>query len=816
MPILYLDQIGPRDRHRIGGKALGLARLIGHGLPVPRAAVIPTDFFREFLAANGLWSVARKGGGPGLEAAIRQGRFPPDLARDLAAVGRVLGPMLAVRSSAVDEDGEEGSQAGQYISRLGVTAGEPLEDAVRDCWASLFSVNARSYRRGRGTPPSGMAVVIQSQVNPVSAGVMFTINPLTGSWNEMTVEAAWGLGESVVSGQIVPDLYRVRRPRRSPRLVGGLLARMRLKVLETQVREQGSAIQVSDHGLTEKPVDPSERTRAKLTEEQLIRLCRLGLWVEALLGEPQDVEWAIKSGGKLVLLQSRPITTARDVKRSAPVVWTRRFGGERWSEPVTPLGWSSMQEVLDWFIAYPETARRYFGGEGATKLYRMTPYFNVTVFRHLAFKFPGAAPPRFMVELLPPAEERGWLRQRAQAPDFGVYRSILSETFAERRWQRFRWNLFTNWKAWNEFEDQLDETLEPLQAVRTIHEALDRIQLCKDLLRGYVGVHICSLLFANIWYEIASSVLKSRGQGEWVATLLRGSGVNATVRTHQALWEVANGRRSLEALLAEFGHRASNSWAIFSPRWAEDPQQLQPLIDAVGAGREPVERAQSEATEEAACLKALPLGTRRLVDLTRRYLQLREDQRFHFDRILWEWKKALLWLAADLEMDIRFLEESELMGLIEGRVSRDEAALWIGRRSEAFHGEKERRQMQDDPPDFLGTEVGAEHSGSRLQGMGISAGVVTGPVRIIRSMDDAERLLPGEILVARSTDPGWTPLFLTASALIMELGGMLSHGAVVAREYRLPGVVNIAGVMDTLRDGQVVTVDGARGAVWIR
>ena len=199
MPILY-DQIGPRDRHRIGGKTLGLARLIGHGLPVPRAAVIPTDFFREFLAANGLWSVARKGGGPGLEAAIRQGRFPPDLARNLAEVGRVLGPMLAVRSSAVDEDGEEGSQAGQYISRLGVTVDGPLDEAVKDCWASLFSVNARSYRRGRGTPPSGMAVVIQSQVNPVSAGVMFTINPLTGSWNEMTVEAAWGLGESVVSG----------------------------------------------------------------------------------------------------------------------------------------------------------------------------------------------------------------------------------------------------------------------------------------------------------------------------------------------------------------------------------------------------------------------------------------------------------------------------------------------------------------------------------------------------------------------------------------------------------------------------------------
>ena len=135
---------------------------------------------------------------------------------------------------------------------------------------------------------------------------------------------------------------------------------------------------------------------------------------------------------------------------------------------------------------------------------------------------------------------------------------------------------------------------------------------------------------------------------------------------------------------------------------------------------------------------------------------------------------------------------------------------------EEYDAELQRRNEHDDPPDFLGVDVGAEHTGRRLQGLGISAGVVTGPVRIIRSMDEAQRLLPGEILVARSTDPGWTPLFLTASALIMELGGMLSHGAVVAREYRLPGVVNLVGVMDTLQDGQVVTVDGARGAVWIR
>jgi pyruvate,water dikinase len=661
-----------------------------------------------------------------------------------------------------------------------------------------------------------MAVVIQSMVEPRAAGVMFTINPLTGSWREMTIEAAWGLGDAVVSGRIVPDLYRIRRPRRAPRVGTSLLARLRLTILEKQVREQESQERIGSSGTVEEAVGVGIQADPKLSDSQILKLCRLGLRVESLLGAPQDIEWAITGSGELHLLQARPVTTTRDVRRSAPVVWTRRFGGERWSDPVTPLGWSSIQPQLDWFIAYPETAHRYFGGSGATRLYRQAPYFNVTVFRHLAFKLPGAAPPRFMVELLPPDEERGWLRRHAMAPDLRVYRSILAETFAERRWERFRWNLFRNWEAWEEFRQQLDESLHGLEPVTSAALATDRIELCKSLLRGYIGVHICSLLFANIWYELSSAALKRKGLEALTEVVLRAPGTNATVQTHQALWELAHGRRDLASVVEEFGHRAANSWALFSSRWSEDPEQVQILSETVGRGPEPAVLASQKHQETQEALESLSGLVGRLVGLSRRYLQLREDQRFHFDRILWEWKKTLLWMEEDQGMELRFLEEPEVHALLEGRLERTEAQAWIERRRMAWKTELERRRNGDDPPVFLGEGTSEEHVGRRLQGMGISSGVVTAPVRVIRSMEDASLLRPGEVLVTRSTDPGWTPLFLTASALVMELGGMLSHGAVVAREYRLPGVVNLSGAMESLKDGQVVTVDGTRGTVWIR
>ncbi len=265
------------------------------------------------------------------------------------------------------------------------------------------------------------------------------------------------------------------------------------------------------------------------------------------------------------------------------VLWTRRFLGERWTEPATPLGWSNVAPILEHFIAYPETSRRYLGGSPALQLYRFAPYVDATIFRHLLFKLPGAAPPRFLLEMLPPAEVQAWRARHAELPDVAVYRSIFAETLREERWKRFRWNPFTNWKAWADFLRHADSVLAGLTPIVTPTGALERAATMRALVREYVKVHIASLLFANIWYELAEAALHRRGRdaGPW----LRPRTETWTARTNRALWRLGRGQLDETDFLAQFGHRATSSWEIMSPRWAEEPPRA--LATRLAEGPEP-------------------------------------------------------------------------------------------------------------------------------------------------------------------------------------------------------------------------------------
>ena len=330
-------------------------------------------------------------------------------------------------------------------------------------------------------------------------------------------------------------------------------------------------------------------------------------------------------------------------------------------------------------------------------------------------------------------------------------------------------------------------------------------------------MHVCSLLFANIWFELAEGMLGARGLEAQVAQVLRPSAPTWTARTNHALWALARGEAVESDVLAQFGHRAPSSWELFSPRWREDPDQMRALSRGLRGRPDPLIGATEAAERADALERQLPASVRPVVRLTRRYLRLREDQRFHFDRLLWRWKEAWLWLERDTGLSLRFLEADEAEALLSGDLERERAADLVARREAAWRGEHRRRSEGDAPPVFLVGEAAADApaGGARLSGQGISAGVVRGTVRVIHRLADGAQLRAGEILVAAATDPGWTPLFGRAAGLVLEMGGMLSHGAVVAREYGLPGVVNVADATRRLSDGQVVTVDGGRGLVFV-
>ncbi|MBX2799275.1 MAG: hypothetical protein KTR31_16490 [Myxococcales bacterium] len=839
-----------------GGKAVELGRLARLGVPVPAGAVITTDVFRRVLQDAGLLPLA--------EAVQREPHRAQELARELrdmqldpevraqwVATAARLGSRVAVRSSGVDEDGAARSFAGQHATFLSVSPQE-VPDAVLRCWRSLYGSRAMVYRGSEGPAPGQLAVLVQEMVEPDCSGVMFTINPLNGSWREMVVESVWGLGEGLVSGQIAPHLFVLRRPRRLPRPFRRLAERVRLQVVEEDLTLQEERYVADAEGrLVRQAVPEPLRRRPTLRRPALRRLCRLGLRIERALGAPQDIEWARDRDGGFRVLQSRPITTHAAARPEGQVLWTRRFIGERWREPATPMGWSLLEPILSWYIAYPHTQEEHLGGGPALKLVHGRPYVNATVFRHLAFKLPGAPGPRFMMELIPPEEERAWRRRFAVAPDLTVYGSLLQATFAERRWRRFEWNPLTNPERWDAFVARLREHLPGLSrtpvdgpdAVRLVHAQLGWV-------REYVGIHICSLLFANLYWQLLESAVAAwlpqhRSVMEGLALSDAG---NLTVRTNDALHALAQratpddltalqqgrplsaeAQQALSAFLEEYGHRAEASWEVMSPRWRTHPERLVPLLRAQRGSRPPGERTSAGEQRFSAAMALLreQLGgsrlrwMERLVRDTRRYLTLRENQRFWFDHLLAALQDTLHTVGgflceagalSDAE-DVAFLTWTEATDLITGA---SEVSGWAERVEERRAQRQE--QLTREPPTFLvGDDVDAQEvEGSRrLVGLGISPGRVRGRVRVLGSVAEGSRLQPGDVLVTRAVDPAWTPLFLSAGAVVLELGGVLSHGAVVAREYGVPAVVNIEAASSRLVDGQEVTVDGHRGIVWV-
>ena len=240
---------------------------------------------------------------------------------------------------------------------------------------------------------------------------------------------------------------------------------------------------------------------------------------------------------------------------------------------------------------------------------------------------------------------------------------------------------------------------------------------------------------------------------------------------------------------------------------------VDPLAQAAARGDSPVEQARAATREADDAVSEVPVELRSFVQLVRRYLQLREEQRVAFESITWEWKQAWLALEAQEALELRFLDVAEARGLLAGRLERAVAQDLVARRKAAHEAERARWQRGDAPAAFLGQDVLPMDPGQRLRGRGICRGVVRGTARVAHRLEDAHALRPGEILVTRATDPGWTALFRTAGGLVLEQGGMLSHGAVVAREYGLPGVVNVVDATRIIQTGQRLTVDGSRGLV---
>ncbi|MFJ5697530.1 PEP/pyruvate-binding domain-containing protein [Arthrobacter sp. NPDC093139] len=890
--VLGLGAVNAAMLPRVGGKAANLGELLAAGLPVPEGFCLTTAAYREATAPIGLDELhhslkatpaddleALSGLAGKARSLITAADLPPGIAAQLRSAYSALGtagqpdPPVAVRSSATAEDLPFASFAGQQDTYLNVVGADALLAAVRNCWASLWTDRAVTYRASRGIDPStvALAVVVQRMVDAAAAGVMFTANPVTGRRRESVIDASPGLGEAVVSGAVNPDHFVVD-------IASGT-------ILERRLGDKRLLIRPVPGGGTEQVDRPAAGGKPCLTDPQIRELAALGSRAEAHYGAPQDTEWAIDAAGKAWLTQSRPITTLYPVPGRIPDTGypsgredTRIFLcfslAQGLTRPLTPMGiaalrifGSSVARAASFDVPDARTGPPPFAEAGqrifidVTGVARSTvgrfivpKVFDVMEARSAAVLRSVFTDPRFSVTSRTPwrlLRRVGPVVLRGRVPE-SLLRALLRPEVALRRVDRFTRN----------FSDALE--------LPSGGSPLQRLDHAERVLAGVFPIAPAILPLPALGFALlalAGKVLGGRDRRRDLQPILRGLPNNVTTEMDLELWRLATEIRSdrdsrlafedqppavlaqrfsagelpaaaqqgLDAFLERYGHRAVAEIDVGMPRWRDDPSHILGVLanylrleDPALAPDRQFRRAEAEAEAQIARLVAEARSRGRVrgaivraaLRRARLFIGLRERPKYQIVLALAEVRKQVAAAGAELARqgriaragDVFFLDFAEVRQALGGTDMQD----LVARRQGAYYLELERRHI----PRMLlsdGTEpetvlaAGAAADGS-LVGSPASAGTATAPARVILDPVGAH-LEPGEILVAPSTDPGWTPLFLTAGGLVMEMGGPNSHGAVVAREYGIPAVVGVPDATSRLRTGQEITVDGGAGTV---
>ncbi|MFI6575897.1 PEP/pyruvate-binding domain-containing protein [Nocardiopsis sp. NPDC050513] len=811
MNVIGLDRIDAGMIGTVGGKAAGLGEMIASGERVPPGFCLTT-------------------------AAHASGTVPAD--ELTAAYGRLGGGPVAVRSSATAEDLPDASFAGQQDTVLDVRGTDALVEAVRRCWASLDSERAVAYREAAGIDRADtrMAVVVQRMVDATVAGVLFTADPLTGSRSRMVVDAAPGLGTAVVDGSVTPDHHVLVEGEPAAAIEGGCLTAARLEELRAAGRR------LAGH-----------------------------------FGSPQDVEWAYDADGVLWLLQSRPITTLfplpPDTGKPGPRLYMEAGHMQGMLRPFTPMGMDRLTHIwVKWcsFHGIDVDTR-----EGASVL---TPvggrlYLDLTDFMRSApvrgrlpqaMEIYGPQVKRAIEHLLDDprfAPRPGLPFAPGPALRFGARilptaAAHIAATIARPDRARARVD-----RALHAFRNQPRPGPEATAA-----ERLDFVG--EDAYAPILGAPMLAVTwptFAGIILgTLPSALLHGVATEDELDAVLGGMPHNVTTEMDLALWRVAGNAREHRALFLEtdpveltgmyrrgalpdigladfldvYGHRAAAEVDIGTPRWAEDPSPLFATIANYLRVEDP-EQAPDRRFDRAALRARRTIGQLSLRGRARRPVRgriasfaMRRSRELTGSRELakfsWlipfaEMRRQLLLIGGDLVRrglleradDVVFLKLDEVRTAVHDGA--DHRSAVTARR--AVHDREVRRPrvpalLMSDGTDVEAVLPRPEAEEGTLPGMPAAAGRTTGRARVVRDPTGAH-IEPGEILVAPTTDPGWTPLFMTAAGLVTETGSPVAHGPTVAREYGIPAVICVRDATREIRTGQVITVDGTAGTVTV-
>jgi len=856
--VLDFEGIGQAQAAVVGGKSANLGELSRiEGIRVPPGFCVTTDAFRRVIAVapsidDRLEMLSRLNPDNRevirtLSAEIREIfegiAIPDDLAEAITQSVSRLGARdaYAVRSSATAEDLPAASFAGQQDTYLNVVGSAAVLEHVRLCWESLFTERAVTYRLRNGFDQRKvlMAVIVQRMVFPQASGVLFTADPVTSNRKVVSIEASFGLGEALVSGLVNPDAYRVR----DGEIVSRTIANKRL------------AIHASPAGGThEEAIDPERQQKPALTDAQVVRLGQIGRRIESHFGRPQDIEWCL-ADDDFQIVQSRPITTLFPIPAAGDQqnhVYVSVGHAQMMTDAMKPLGLSLWQLT---------TARPMFVAGGrlfvdvATELASPTSRANLLevigkgdpLTRDALETIVGRGD---FIPSLPdgaPAARPAGARQAPIETDPTIVTALIERTEASIA----QLKADIREKSGPALLDFIQADIQELRRLlfdRQSHQvfmsAMEATWWLNDHVLEWLGEKnvadtLTQSVANNVTSEMGLALLDVadviRPHPEVVAFL---QGVDGEDFLDQ-LDKLAGGREArdaIQAFLDRYGMRCVGEIDVTRPRWSERPSTLLPVILGnvknfePGAGARRFEMGRQEAwTKEHEVLerlRAMPKGeskadeTKRMIDRVRTYIGYREYPKYGMVGRYFVYKQALLEEAERLvqarvlreKEDIFYLTFQELHEVV--RTNQADAQL-ISRRKDEF------RSYQALTPPRVFTSDGEVVAGSyrrddlpagALVGVPVSSGTVEGRARVILDMAEAD-LEPGDILVTAYTDPSWTPLFVAIAGLVTEVGGLMTHGAVIAREYGLPAVVGVEQATRLIRDRQRIRVNGTSGFV---
>jgi len=858
--VLGFQEIDQTQVVVVGGKGAYLGELSRiEGVRVPAGFCVTTDAFRRIMAGapsidDRLGRLSRLNPDDResirtLSAEIRRAiegiPIPDDVAAAVTSAIAQLGERAAyaVRSSATAEDLPTASFAGQQDTYLNVVGPAEILRHVSRCWASLFTERAVTYRlrNGFGHRKLHMAVVVQQMVFPQAAGILFTADPVTGNRKVASMEASFGLAEGLVSGLVNADVYEVRDG----------------EVVAKAVAAKQLAIHASPAGGTEEQtIEPERQEQPALTDAQVVRLAQLGRRIEAHFGCPQDIEWCLVDDD-FQIVQSRPITTLFPIPAAGDGknhVYVSVGHGQMMTDPMKPLGLSV------WQLTTP----RPMNEAGGRLFVDVTRALGSPTSRAGLLEVMGKSDPLIrdaletildrgdFIPSLPDEGPVGAPAGDAPAPietDPAIVAELIGRTQASIA--TLKRDIRT--KVGSALLDFILEDIQELKRIlfdpqshQVFMSAMEAAWWLNEQLQAWLGEkNAADTLTQSVPHNVTSEMGLALLD---VADVIRPHPEVVAFLQHvedesflDELVKLAGGREARDAILAwldKYGMRCVGEIDITRPRWSERPTTLVPVILGniknfePGAGKRRFEQGRQEAWEKEQelleRLRALPDGERKaeeakwMIDRVRTFIGYREYPKYGMVSRYFVYKQALLEEAERLvqahvlheKEDIFYLRFEELQDVV--RMNQVDDQL-IRERKEAFRSYQALtppRVLTSDGEGIAGAYRRDDLPAGALVGLPVSAGTVEGRARVILDMAEAD-LEPGDILVTAYTDPSWTPLFVTIKGLVTEVGGVMTHGAVIAREYGLPAVVGVEHATRLIQDGQQIRLHGTDGYVEI-